>query len=165
MVVDPPAWANALYISQISGANEVLSPAKRYSKRITHAFESTQSELVTLRKRVAEQDELLRTRKVRKTGKRVALSGRFVLSTEDVLQIAKEAEREAADKKGKKKTTPAEAYVQNLKMERNIFDYVHIDSECDSDVVAEDIDEWRWVGRNLVSYFCVRPTFPGFTLV
>ncbi len=77
--------ANVLFNSQICGVNSVPSPAKRYAERMTRALETTQSENVTLRKRIAEQDQLLRTRKARKKGKRVALKGKFVFSTEEVL--------------------------------------------------------------------------------
>jgi hypothetical protein len=70
---------------------------------MTRAFEATQSELTTLRKRIAEQDELLRTRKAREKGKRVALKGRFMFSTEEVLQIAREAEEETAATKGRRR--------------------------------------------------------------
>jgi hypothetical protein len=92
--------ANALFNSQIRDVDGVPSPAKRYAERMTRALETTQSELVTIRKELAEQRVLLQTRKGRKTGKRVKLKGRFVFSSREVLQIAKEAEEEAVAKKG-----------------------------------------------------------------
>jgi hypothetical protein len=52
---------------------------------MTRALETTQSELVTIRKELAEQRVLLQTRKTRKTGKRVKLKGRFVFSSREVL--------------------------------------------------------------------------------
>ena len=88
--------ANALFNAQIRDVDGVPSPAKRYAKRMTRALETTQSELVTLRKRVAEQDEVLRTRKSSKKGKRVALKGKFEFSTQEVLGIVKAAEEETA---------------------------------------------------------------------
>lgn len=95
--------ANAEFRSQISGSGSIPSPAKRYAERMTRALEMTQSENVTLRKRIAGQDELLRTRKSRRTGKRVALKGKFVFSTDEVLQIARNAQVETAGKIGRKR--------------------------------------------------------------
>ncbi|KYG41592.1 hypothetical protein M433DRAFT_158849, partial [Acidomyces richmondensis BFW] len=60
-------------------ANSMLNSALQ--TRITRTFETTQSELVTVRKELTNIRELLRTRKARKIGKRVALKGRFMFST------------------------------------------------------------------------------------
>jgi hypothetical protein len=68
---------------------------------MTRAFESTQSELVTLRKRLADAEELLQARKRRKIGKRVSLQGKFVFSTVEVLEIARQAEAVSAKKKSR----------------------------------------------------------------
>lgn len=65
------------------------------------ALESTQSELVTLRKQLADAEELLPTRKPRKTGKRVSLQGNFVFSTVEVLGIVQQAEAASAKKKAR----------------------------------------------------------------
>jgi len=65
--------ANAVLNYELSRFDNVSSPVKRYTARMTRAFESTQSELVTLRKRLADAEELLQARKRRKTGKRVSL--------------------------------------------------------------------------------------------
>ena len=133
--------ANSLYLSQISGASDVPSLAKRYSKRMSQAFEGSQSENVILRKRLAEAEELLRTRKKRTTGKRIALAGKFVFSTEEVLQIAKDAERVVNNKKGKNKTVSCSGIVRIPRIQENILDYVYIDSESDSNDVVEDADD------------------------
>lgn len=66
---------------------------------MTRALEVANSENVTLRKQVKEQAELLHTRKARKKGKRVALKGRFVFSTQEVLEIARSAELETSGRK------------------------------------------------------------------
>lgn len=78
---------------------ELPSPAKRFTERMTRAFEAASSENFTLRKQVKEQAELLHARKARKKGKRVALKGRFVFSTQEVLDIARSAEAESSKKK------------------------------------------------------------------
>lgn len=95
--------ANSLLNSALQAVDTVPSPVKRYTSRMTRAFEATQTELITLRKELADTKELLRTRKARKTGKRVALKGRFVFSTQEVLEIARQAEEETAKKKGRKR--------------------------------------------------------------
>jgi len=91
--------ANAVLNSAIKAVQELPSPVKRYTERMTRAFKTTHSELVTLRKQVEEQGKLLNMRKTRAKGKRVALKGRFVFSTEEVLKIAKEAEAGSSSKK------------------------------------------------------------------
>jgi hypothetical protein len=72
---------------------------KRYIERMTHALEMAQSENVTLRKELVAQERLLRSRQNRRRGKRVALKGKFVLSMNEVLEIARETEANAARKK------------------------------------------------------------------
>ena len=51
--------ANALFNAQICDVDSVPSLAKRYAERMTRALETTQSELTTIRKELAEQRELL----------------------------------------------------------------------------------------------------------
>ena len=95
--------ANALLHSELDKEQPLLSPAKRYTKRMTRALETAQSEVAILRKRLADAESLLQARKQYKKGKRIALKGKFVFSTQEVLDIAKQAELEAAQKKSKKK--------------------------------------------------------------
>ena len=91
--------ANALLNTAIKACRDLPSPAKRFTERMTRAFEVANSENVTLRKQVKEQSELLSTRKNRTRGKRIALKGRFVFSTQEVLEIAKAAETETSKKR------------------------------------------------------------------
>ncbi|TKA64438.1 hypothetical protein B0A49_10136 [Cryomyces minteri] len=91
--------ANALLNSTLESTKEVPSSVQRYTERMTRFAESKHSENVTLRKQVEEQEKLLDMRKARKKGKRIALKGRFVFSTEEVLEIAKEAEAKLSSKK------------------------------------------------------------------
>ena len=62
--------------SELKKVSDLASPIRRYTKRMTRVFESTQSELVTLRKEVADQRELLRARKARKARKK----GMYILT-------------------------------------------------------------------------------------
>ena len=63
------------------------------------AFKLIYSELITLHKEVEEQKKLLNIYKTYKKGKRIALKGKFVFSTEEVLEIAKAAEVKPATKR------------------------------------------------------------------
>jgi hypothetical protein len=128
--------ANAVFNSQLCEAESVPSPAKRYAERMTRALETTQSELVTIRKELAEQRELLQTRKKRKTGKRVKLKGRFVFSTAEVLGIAKEAEEATAAKKGRKRRRKRSISAEIEEDIENILEIVSSDSESDCIIVA-----------------------------
>jgi hypothetical protein len=49
-----------------------------------------------------EKDVLLNMRRTRKTGKRVALKGKYLLTKEDILKVVQDLE-EGTEKKGRKK--------------------------------------------------------------
>jgi hypothetical protein len=125
--------ANALFNAQICDVDGVPSPAKRYAERMTRALETTQSELTTIRKELAEQRELLQTRKKRKKGKRVALKGKFVFSTQEVLDIVKEAEAETAAKKSRKRPRKRSISVEIEEAEEDELE--NVSSESDSDCI------------------------------
>ncbi|KYG39858.1 hypothetical protein M433DRAFT_9751, partial [Acidomyces richmondensis BFW] len=99
--------------------------------------------LITIQKQLAEQQELLRKRKNRTTSKRVKLKGRFVFSTAEVLQIAKEAEEATAAKKAgrKRKARPI-----SLEIEDEVEDLLNSnpsDSGSDCIVVANTRSDRR----------------------
>ena len=129
--------ANALFNAQIRDVNGVPSPAKRYAERMTRALETTQSELITIRKELTEQTELLQARKKRKKGKRVALKGKFVFTTQEVLDIVKAAEEETAAKKCRKRLRKRSISVEIEEDEEDELENVSSDSESDCIVVAE----------------------------
>jgi hypothetical protein len=95
--------ANTLLNATIQASHDVPSPAKRYTARMSRAFELTHSDNITLRKQLKEAEGLLSTRKIRRTGKRVALKGKFVFSTQEVHKLVEEAEAETARKKSRRK--------------------------------------------------------------
>ncbi|KYG40466.1 hypothetical protein M433DRAFT_39176, partial [Acidomyces richmondensis BFW] len=126
--------ANAVFNAEIQDSEHLRTLVKRYAQRMTSAFETTQSDLITTRKRLAFAEQLLHTRKVRKIGKRVALKGKFVFSTQEVLQIANEAEEAIAAKKRNK-----ERQIQPITIEvENIEDEApsSVSSECESDCIV-----------------------------
>ncbi|KXL42761.1 hypothetical protein M433DRAFT_9489 [Acidomyces richmondensis BFW] len=59
--------------TELREGGTIVSPTRRYIERTIRALKAAQSELAILRKRLLDQQELLQTRKKRKTGKRVAL--------------------------------------------------------------------------------------------
>jgi len=128
--------ANALFNSTIRALQDAPSPTKRYAERMTRAFELTNSENMILRKQVKEQQELLHARKARKKGKRVELKGRFVFSTQEVLEIAKVAEAETAKKKtrGRPRKRKAEEIIEDE--EDEVLENRYSDSDSDCIVVA-----------------------------
>jgi hypothetical protein len=71
---------------------------KRYICRLIQASEAMCSTIATLQSEVTKQKELIQTRKQRTTGKRIALKGRFVFTTKEVLEIAQKAEKAIAEK-------------------------------------------------------------------
>ena len=77
-------------------------PVRRYGERIARVYEIAHSNITTMRKELKQKDELLNARKRRKKGKRIAVEGKFVFTTEEVLQLVKEAEAETATKKARK---------------------------------------------------------------
>jgi hypothetical protein len=80
----------------------VPSLAKRYTARMSRAFELTHSDNVTPRKQLKEAKGLINTRKVQKTGKRVVLKGRFVFSTQELHKLVEEAEAETSRKQSRR---------------------------------------------------------------
>jgi hypothetical protein len=98
-------------INSVVRESNLRTPARRYIKRAVHALEKTQSEIVLLRRENTEQRELLQQRKERKRGKRVALKGKFVFNTQEILDAVEKAEAEASMSKSKNiratgRTTP-----------------------------------------------------------
>jgi len=134
---DPPDGtelreANAQCLAAVQSAADLPTPVKRYLSRLTQASEALCSKNATLRMELTNQREILQTRKNRTTGKRVALKGRFVFSTQEVLEIAQEAERVIADKTSRKRrctqATVAEIEEQEVEVLENISS--NSDSDC-----------------------------------
>jgi hypothetical protein len=69
---------------------------------MTRALETTQSELDIIRKELAEHRAPLQARKVWEFGKGVKLQSKFVFSTKEVFEIAEEAEKLTAAKRGRR---------------------------------------------------------------
>lgn len=94
-----------LLVNRIVRSSTIETPVKRYIERSGVALEKTTSENAHLRKENAEFRELLRVRRERKKGKRIAIKGKFVFNTEELLEIVENAEAEASKRKGKRSRT------------------------------------------------------------
>jgi hypothetical protein len=92
-------------VNTIVRSSTLETPVKRYIERSGAAFERATSKVAILRKENTELRELLRIRKERKKGKRVAIKGKFVFNTQEILELVEEAEAEASERKLKKKRT------------------------------------------------------------
>jgi hypothetical protein len=92
-------------VNRIVRSSTLETPVKRYIERSGAAFERTTSEVAILRKENIEFRELLRIQKKRKKGKRVAIKGKFVFNTQEILKLVEEAEAETSKRKLKKKRT------------------------------------------------------------
>jgi hypothetical protein len=91
-----------LLVNPIVRSSTLETPVKRYIERSGTAFERTTSENALLRKELTEARELLRVREERKKGKPVAIEGKFVFNTKEILELVEKAEVEAS-KGGRKR--------------------------------------------------------------
>lgn len=128
--------AAALFSSELRKPGPLISPAKRFGERMTRVLQTTQSENAILRRELAEARDLLHSRNSRKKGKRVALQGKFVFSTQEVLEIAKQAEEDAATSRGRKRARTAAIDVEVSAGEDEVLEAVHSDSGSDCIMVA-----------------------------
>lgn len=103
---------------------------------MTRILQTTQSENAMLRRELAEAQALLRSRKRSTTGKRVALQGKFVFSTQEVLEIARQAELDSAAKRGRKRARTAAIDVELSVGEDEVLEAACSDSESDCIIVA-----------------------------
>jgi hypothetical protein len=92
-------------VNSIVCSSTLETPVKQYIERSGSALERTTSENTLLRKELTEARELLRIRKERKKGKRVAVKGKFVFNTKEILELVKEVEVEASKGKLRKRQT------------------------------------------------------------
>jgi hypothetical protein len=114
----------------------LITPVKRYIERSGSALERTTSENALSRKELTEARELLQVCKERKKGKRVAVTGKFVFNTKEILELVEEAEAEALKGKSKKRrTTRATTPELEDKDEEDIENSIY-ESESDCNIVA-----------------------------
>jgi hypothetical protein len=103
---------------------------------MTLALGMAQSENVTLRKELKAQEELLHTRQNRRKSKGVALEGWFVLSTAEVLKIARKAEADSARKKRRQRQRSHSASIRVSNDDLGTLEKTFSDSDLNCIVVA-----------------------------
>jgi hypothetical protein len=106
-----PRTPRALHLRQISDLvqndGDILSSARDLIRGLIDFAEDRDTDAILARRELREKDVLLNTRRTRKTGKRVALKGKYLLTKEDILKIVqdlKEGTKKKRTKKGRKKT-------------------------------------------------------------
>ena len=123
-------------VNSIVRSSTLETPVKRYIERSGSALERTTSENALLQKENAKYKELLQVRRERKKGKRVAIKGKFVFNTKEILELVEEAEAEASKRMSKKRrTTRATTPEFEDEREEGIDEDIY-ESESDCIIVA-----------------------------
>jgi hypothetical protein len=106
-----PSTPKALNLRQISDLvqndRDILTSARDLIRDLIDFAEDRDTDAILARRELREKDILLNTRKTRKTGKRVALKGKYLLTKEDILKVIQDLEegtKRKKTKKGRKKT-------------------------------------------------------------
>lgn len=138
----PPAGtdvrnANEELLKTVQKATNLPSPAKRYIARLTKSFEKSNTERVLLQNENAEIRKLLRYRKDRTKGKRVAIKGKFVFNIREILEVVEKAEAEASTKKSKKRRRMKSTTYEIEEEEEEVLEILSEDSEGECIVVAQ----------------------------
>ena len=125
---------NQTFKSALQKSTNLPSPVKRYGERIACAYEMAHSNITTMREKLKQKDDLLNARKKRKTSKRIAVKGKFVFTTEKVLQLVKKAEAENATKKMRKR--PRKRPIQEVLEDNEDETLENEDNSSDSDCIV-----------------------------
>jgi hypothetical protein len=123
-------------VNTIVRSSTLETPIKRYIERSGAAFERTTSENAILRRELTEARELLRVRKERKKGKRVAIKGKFVFNIQEILELVEEAEAEVSKKKIRKRRTTKAITPEIEEEEEEDIEEDISESESDCIIVA-----------------------------
>jgi hypothetical protein len=97
--------ANATFNSQLVSGNLLDTPAQKYAKNLTSTSERLAAQVAILRKERKDQEEVLKKKQRRQSGKRAAVKGHFVLSTAEIREKVQAAELETARRKAGKRAT------------------------------------------------------------
>jgi hypothetical protein len=106
-----PRTPKALNLRQVSDLvqndGDIPPSARDLIRDLIDFAEDRDTDAILAQRELREKDVLLNTRKTRKTGKRVALKGKYLLIKEDTLKVVqdlKEGTKKKKTKKGGKKT-------------------------------------------------------------
>jgi hypothetical protein len=125
-----------LLVNRIVRSSNIKTPIKRYIERLEVAFERTTSENTLLRKELTKARELLQVRKERKKGKRVAVKGKFVFNTKEILELVEKVEVEESKGKSKRSRVTRDITPKIEGEEEEYIDKDIYESEGDCIIVA-----------------------------
>ena len=101
-----PRTPRALNLRQISDLvqndGDIPTSARHLIRDLIDFAEDRDTAAILARRELREKDVLLNTRKTHKTGKRVALKGKYLLTKEDILKVVRDLEEGTKKKKTKK---------------------------------------------------------------
>jgi len=101
-----PRTPRALNLRQLSDLvrndEDIPISVKDLIRDLVDFAEDRDTDAILAQRELREKDALLNTRKTRKTGKRVALKGKYLLTKEDILKVVQDLEEETKKKKTKK---------------------------------------------------------------
>ena len=83
-------------MNEVSG---LLNPVQQYIARLIIIIKFIHTKLITARKELKSAKEIFNTQKKYTKNKKVALEGKFIFFTQEILNIARVAEAEAETKK------------------------------------------------------------------
>jgi hypothetical protein len=102
-----PRTPKALNLRQISdfvqNDGDIPPSARDLIRDLIDFAEDRDTDAILARRELREKDVLLNTRKTRKTGKRVALKGKYLLTKEDILKVVQDLEEGTKAKRTKKR--------------------------------------------------------------
>ncbi|KAF2718032.1 DDE-domain-containing protein, partial [Polychaeton citri CBS 116435] len=84
--------ANSVFLSVLNSLPSLKTSAKRYTKRVTRQLELRCSEAVIHKTEKQKLQLAIEDTKVRRKTKRVALEGKFIYTTDEVIEITQKAE-------------------------------------------------------------------------
>jgi hypothetical protein len=91
----------------VQNDRDIPTSARDLIRDLIDFAEDRDTDAILARRELREKDVLRDTRKTRKTGKRVALKGKYHLTKEDILEVVQDLEegtRKEKTKKGGKRT-------------------------------------------------------------
>jgi len=101
-----PRTPRALNLRQLSDLvrndEDIPISVKDLIRDLVDFAEDRDTDAILAQRELREKDALLNTRKTRKTGKKVALKGKYLLTKEDILKVVQDLEEETKKKKTKK---------------------------------------------------------------
>jgi hypothetical protein len=106
-----PKACNLRQISDlVQNDEDIPTLARELIRDLIDFAEDRDTDAILARSELREKDVLLNTRKTRKTGKRVALKCKYLLTKEDILKVVQDLEEGTKKKKAKKEEKRRNTY-------------------------------------------------------